>query len=84
MSFKRQNFNFFWVFFSVNFFTPKFMKIRWFSHFFWVFCTPLPNQVEHTCLKFQLQICKYELDRIIFVDWGLDSKFQHYGPWKIP
>jgi hypothetical protein len=23
--------------------------------FFWVFCISLPNQVEHTCLKFQLQ-----------------------------
>jgi hypothetical protein len=30
------------------------MKIRWFSLFFWVFCTSLPNQVEHTGLKSQL------------------------------
>jgi hypothetical protein len=51
-------------------------------NFFWVFCTSLPNQVEHTCLKFQLQICKYEWARIIFVDGGLDSKLQHYGPCK--
>jgi hypothetical protein len=50
--------------------------------FFWVFCTSLPNQVEHTCLKFQLQICKYEWARIIFVDGGLDSKLQHYGPYE--
>jgi hypothetical protein len=50
--------------------------------FFWVFCTSLLNQVEHTCLKFQLQICKYEWPRIIFVDGGLDSKLQHYGPWN--
>jgi hypothetical protein len=64
---------FFWVFFSVNFFTPKLMKI-------WVFCTSFPNQVEHTCLKVQLQIYKYEWARIIFVDGGLDSKLQHYGP----
>jgi hypothetical protein len=28
--------------------------------FFWVFRTSLPNQVRHTCLKCQLQICKYE------------------------
>jgi hypothetical protein len=51
-------------------------------HFFWVFCTSLPNQVEHTCIKFQLQICKYKCGRIIFVDRGLDSKLQHYGPCK--
>jgi hypothetical protein len=50
--------------------------------FFWVYCTSLPNQVEHICLKFQLQICKYEWARIIFVDGGLDSKLQHYGPCK--
>jgi hypothetical protein len=50
--------------------------------FFWVFCTSLPNQVEHTYLKSQLQICKYEWARIIFIDWGLDSKLQHYGPYK--
>jgi hypothetical protein len=53
------------------------------SSFFWVFCTSLPNQLEHTCLKFQFQICKYEWARIIFVDRGLDSKLQHYGPCKI-
>jgi hypothetical protein len=51
--------------------------------FLWVFCTSLLNQVEHTCLKFQLQICKYEWARIIFVDGGLDSKLQHYGPVQI-
>jgi hypothetical protein len=50
--------------------------------FFWVFCTSLPNQVEHTWFKLQLQICKYEWVRIIFVDEGLDSKLQHYGPYK--
>jgi hypothetical protein len=27
-------------------------------------------------------ICKYEWARIIFVDGGLDSKLQHYGPCK--
>jgi hypothetical protein len=51
--------------------------------FFWVFCTSLPNQVKHTWLKSQLQICKYEWARIIFVDMGLDSKLQHYGLCKI-
>jgi hypothetical protein len=35
--------------------------------FFWVFCTSLPNQVEHTRIKFQLQICKYEWARIQIV-----------------
>jgi hypothetical protein len=50
--------------------------------FFWVFCTSLPNQVEHIWLKFQLHICKYDWARIIFVNGGLDSKFQHYGPCK--
>jgi hypothetical protein len=58
------------------------MKIRWSLIFFWVFCASLPNQVKHTCLKFQLQICKYEWARIIFDDGGLDSKLQHYGPCK--
>jgi hypothetical protein len=27
-------------------------------------------------------MCKYERARIIFVDGGLDSKLQHYGPCK--
>jgi hypothetical protein len=40
----------------MNFFTPKLIKIRWSSFFFWVFCNSLPNQVEHTWLKFQ--VCK--------------------------
>jgi hypothetical protein len=44
----------------VKFFTPKLIKIRWSSVFFGVFSNSLPNQVEHTWLKFQLQICKYE------------------------
>jgi hypothetical protein len=56
------------------------------SSFFWVFCILLSNQVEHIWLKFQLQICKYEWARIIFVDRGLYSKLQYYGPcnnsWK--
>jgi hypothetical protein len=42
------------VFFTVNFYTPKLMKIRWSSLFWGVFCTSLPNQVEHTGLKAQL------------------------------
>jgi hypothetical protein len=51
--------------------------------FFWVFRTSLPNQVEHTWLKSQFQICNCEWARILFVDKGLDSKLQHYGPCKI-
>jgi hypothetical protein len=51
--------------------------------FFWVFCTSLLNWVAHTWLKLQLQICKYEWARIIFVDGGLDSKLQHCGLIKI-
>ena len=50
--------------------------------YFWVFCTSLSNQVKHICLKFQLQIYKYEWTRIIFVNGDLDSKLQHYGPYK--
>jgi hypothetical protein len=53
-----------------------------FFFFFWIFCNLLPNQVEHTWLKFQLQICKHEWAGIIFVDKGLDSILQHYGPCK--
>jgi hypothetical protein len=30
---QTSKFSFFWVFFSVNFFTPKLMKIRWSSPF---------------------------------------------------
>jgi hypothetical protein len=48
-----------------------------------IFCTSLPNQVEHTWLKSQLHLCNYEWGRILFVDGGLDSKLQHYGPYKI-
>jgi hypothetical protein len=54
--------------------------------FFWIFCTSLLNQVEHTWLKPQLHICNYEWAEILFVDKGLDSKLQHYGlciiSWK--
>jgi hypothetical protein len=46
---QTSKFYFFSMFFSVNFFTPKLMKIRWFF-FFGVFCASLPNQVEHTWL----------------------------------
>jgi hypothetical protein len=52
------------------------------SFFFWVFCTSLPNQVGHTWLKSQLHICNYDWAKIPFVDEGLDSKLQHYGPHK--
>jgi hypothetical protein len=51
--------------------------------FFWVFCTSLPNQVEHTCLKFQFQICKYECARIIFVDGVLTPNFNTMDLVKI-
>jgi hypothetical protein len=51
--------------------------------FFWVFCTSLPNQVEHTCLKFQLQICKYEWARIILVDGVLTPNFNTMDLVKI-
>jgi hypothetical protein len=64
----------------MNFFTPKLMKIRWSSLFFGSFAHHL--SLEHTWLKFQLQICKYEWAKIIFVDRGLDSKLQHYVPCK--
>jgi hypothetical protein len=50
---------------------------------FWIFCTSLPNQVEHTWLKSQPHICNHEGAIILFVDEGLDSKLQHYGPCKI-
>jgi hypothetical protein len=50
--------------------------------FFWVFCTSLPFRVEHTWLKLQLHIYKYEWARIIFVARSLDSKLQHHRPCK--
>jgi hypothetical protein len=53
------------------------------SSLFWVFCTSLPNQVEHTWLKYQFHICNYECAKILFINGGLDSKLQHYGPCKI-
>jgi ABC-type uncharacterized transport system fused permease/ATPase subunit len=56
---------------------------NWMVFFFlWVFCTSLPNQVEHTWLKSQLYI-KYKWVRILFVDERLDSKLQYYGTCKI-
>jgi hypothetical protein len=39
---------FFWVFFSVNFFTPKLMKIRWSFVFFGSFAP-----------HFQIKLCTY-------------------------
>jgi hypothetical protein len=51
--------------------------------FLWVFCTSLPNQVEHPWHKSQLHIYNYEWAKILFVDEGVDSKLQHYGPCKI-
>jgi hypothetical protein len=41
-------------------------------------------QIEHTWLKSLFHICNYEWAKIPFVDGGLDSKFQHCGPCKIP
>jgi hypothetical protein len=71
------------MFFSMNFSTPKLMKIRWSSFFFGSFAPHFQIKLSIcTGLKFQLQICKYEWARIIFVDGGLDSKLQHYGPYK--
>jgi hypothetical protein len=85
ISFKYQRF-FLEVFLTVNFFTPKLMKIRWSSPFFGVFCTSLSNQVEHTWLISQFHVCNYEWVKILFVDVNLDSKLQHCGPcetsWK--
>jgi hypothetical protein len=75
---QTSKFYFFWAFFTMNFFTPKLMKIRWFF-FFWIFWILLPNQVEHILLKSQLHICNYEWARILFVNEGLDSKLQHCG-----
>ena len=68
--------------FSVNFFIPKLMKIRWSSFFLKVFCTSLPNQVEHTWLKSQFHICIYERAQTHFIDKDLDSEIQYYGPCK--
>jgi hypothetical protein len=48
-TFKHQRF-FLGVNFTVDFYTPRFMKIRWY-YYFWIFCTSLLNQVEHTLLK---------------------------------
>jgi hypothetical protein len=42
---------------------------------FWVFCTSLPNQVEHTWLKSQLHIRSYEWAKILFVDGVLTQNF---------
>jgi hypothetical protein len=39
MTFKHQIFSFFWVFFIVNFFTSKLMKIRWSSLLFGSFAS---------------------------------------------
>jgi hypothetical protein len=43
--------------------------------FSWVFCTSLPNQVEHTWLKSQLYVWNYEWAWIIFVDGVLTQNF---------
>src|SRR5450759_2402944 len=51
--------------------------------FFWVFCTSLPNQVKHTCPKFQLQIFKYELARIILLMGVLTPNFNTMDLVKI-
>jgi hypothetical protein len=51
--------------------------------FFWVFCTSLPNQVEHTWLKSELHICNHEWARFYLVDEGINSKPQYCGPCKI-
>jgi hypothetical protein len=66
----------------VNFFTPNLMKIRWFSLFFGSFA-------PHFQIKFNIHASNFnsifvsisELE-LFFVDGGLDSKLQHYGPCK--
>jgi hypothetical protein len=58
---QTSKFFFFGVIFTMNFFTPKLMKIRW-SFLFWG---------------------SFAWAKILFVDGGLESKLQHYGPCKI-
>jgi hypothetical protein len=59
------------------------MKIRWSSLFSGSFAPHFQIKVEHTGLKFQLQICNYEWAKILFVEGGLDSKLRHWGPCKL-
>jgi hypothetical protein len=50
---------------------------------FSVFCTSVPNTIEHTWLKSSVCNCIYEWGKIIFVFKGLDSELEHCGPCKI-
>jgi hypothetical protein len=74
---------FFWgVFFSVNFFIPKLMKIRWSSPFFGTFA-------HHFQIKLSIHgsncnsrfVSMSELGLFLLMG-DLDSKLQHFGPCK--
>jgi hypothetical protein len=71
------------VFFTVNFFTPKLMKIKWSSLFFGSFAPHFQIKLSiHGSNLNSTFIIMSEL-KLFFVDGGLDSKLQHYGPCKI-
>jgi hypothetical protein len=59
----------------------KYLKLNGF--FFGSFAYHFQIKFEHTWLKSQLHICNYEWAKNIFVDGGLKSKLQHFGPCKI-
>jgi hypothetical protein len=70
------------VFFSVNFFTPKLMKIRW--SFFWG-----GSFAPHFQIKLNIHVSNFnsrfvnmtELELFLLTK-GLDSKLQYYVPCK--
>jgi hypothetical protein len=70
------------VFFSVNFFIPKLMKIRWSSPFFGTFA-------HHFQIKLSIHgsncnsrfVSMSELGLFLLMG-DLDSKLQHFGPCK--
>jgi hypothetical protein len=48
-NFQTSKFYFFWMFFSVNFFTPKLMKIRWSLLFFGSFAPYFQIKLNTHC-----------------------------------
>ena len=48
----------------------------------WAFWKLLINLVEYTYLRFHLEICKYELARIVLVERDLGSKVRYYITYK--
>jgi hypothetical protein len=79
---QTSKFFYFWVFFSVNFFTPKLMKIRWSLLFIGSFAPHFQIKLSIHASNFNSIFVSMSELELFLLTGGLDSKLQHYGPYK--